>query len=384
MGMSNRERVQRIGWLDSLRGVAVLGVILVHVSQIANVGGPLGQICSMGRYGVQLFFVISAVTICLTYEKAVAVHGNRLATAMGWYVKRLLRIAPLYYLAAVVYFSEYLYVSYALHQDGHLKHPVWDLVDNLLFIHTWIPEANNSVVPGGWSIGVEVMFYALLPILMIWKDKRYFTIFLGGLCLGSLCISAYVCKIVTGTSNCGNTSFFYYWFPTQFPVILLGCIFYLAILRRLAHLKFSHAVAAACIGIVALITAPFFGSWGSIYPLLAPILFGVFSCCVILLLRDRDAESIVPRFLGKMGTCSYSMYLVHFLVLDFARLFFHLKVFAALHLPPLYLVVLYAVVTPITFAISLKTRDMIELPGIAIGHAWSNRILHASDAALRG
>jgi peptidoglycan/LPS O-acetylase OafA/YrhL len=36
---------------------------------------------------------------------------------------------------------------------------------NILLIHGLIPSACNNVVPGGWSIGTEVIFYCLFPMI---------------------------------------------------------------------------------------------------------------------------------------------------------------------------------------------------------------------------
>lgn len=65
--------LSRASYLDAARGLAILGVIGVHVSQhfksgIAGIDGALFA----GQFGVQLFFAISAYTMCLTLEQRIS------------------------------------------------------------------------------------------------------------------------------------------------------------------------------------------------------------------------------------------------------------------------------------------------------------------------
>src|SRR5258708_29037807 len=101
----------RIDALDAGRGVAICGVILVHVSLwIPDLPHWLELVASMGQYGVQLFFVISAVTITLSLDDdAKRFGGEPVTIAQRFYIKRFFRIAPLYYVAILAYaIADYL------------------------------------------------------------------------------------------------------------------------------------------------------------------------------------------------------------------------------------------------------------------------------------
>lgn len=43
------------------------------------------------------------------------------------------------------------------------KAPAWEVATIALFVHGFHPQSINSVVPGGWSIAVEMTFYAVFP-----------------------------------------------------------------------------------------------------------------------------------------------------------------------------------------------------------------------------
>ncbi len=56
-------------YIDSLRGLAILGVILVHSGQSAPpVNLNLLWIFGNSAAGVQLFYVISALTLCMSWN----------------------------------------------------------------------------------------------------------------------------------------------------------------------------------------------------------------------------------------------------------------------------------------------------------------------------
>jgi peptidoglycan/LPS O-acetylase OafA/YrhL len=79
-----RVNKQRLIWLDALRGLSALAVVLFHAS--------VGQWASHGYLAVDAFFVLSGVVIARAYEERL----KRGATA-GWFLRqRLARLYPLY------------------------------------------------------------------------------------------------------------------------------------------------------------------------------------------------------------------------------------------------------------------------------------------------
>lgn len=64
----------RIDWLDALRGWAILGVVLVHAGQSVHIeSGLSSQLTDAGRYGVQLFFIVSAPTASVVTSQVCSV-----------------------------------------------------------------------------------------------------------------------------------------------------------------------------------------------------------------------------------------------------------------------------------------------------------------------
>lgn len=93
------QRSQRIDFLDVLRGVAILSVLLVHVEQTAeyvlskspgSINGNITYVLSLGKYGVELFFTISGYLLYLIYY----VNVRKKISVRGYFDKRVARILP--------------------------------------------------------------------------------------------------------------------------------------------------------------------------------------------------------------------------------------------------------------------------------------------------
>jgi exopolysaccharide production protein ExoZ len=89
----------RLGYIDALRGYAILGVIVVHVAQcVPRLEWPLSLVASQGARGVQLFFVVSGLTLMLSW------HARNDGIA-AFYVRRVFRIVPMFWLAIALFVS---------------------------------------------------------------------------------------------------------------------------------------------------------------------------------------------------------------------------------------------------------------------------------------
>src|SRR6187551_2602544 len=98
--VTSTDRQQNLEFVDALRGVAILMVIITHVSPATpDVSGLMSNLCSYGRMGVQLFFVLSAFTLCLTYAN----RTNDPYSVSKFYIRRYLRISPMYYCGILFY-----------------------------------------------------------------------------------------------------------------------------------------------------------------------------------------------------------------------------------------------------------------------------------------
>ena len=92
------QNTERFGSLDGLRCLSIVAVIWCHTGGAVWTGVPL---LSRGHLGVELFFAISGflITTLLLRERR---QSGRIALG-NFYVRRTLRIFPLYYTVLLVY-----------------------------------------------------------------------------------------------------------------------------------------------------------------------------------------------------------------------------------------------------------------------------------------
>jgi peptidoglycan/LPS O-acetylase OafA/YrhL len=77
--------LKRIESFDFLKGLAILGVIIVHSSNsFPSLINVIDKLASLGRFGVQLFFLISAINICHTWK----LRENEISRIKKFYLRR--------------------------------------------------------------------------------------------------------------------------------------------------------------------------------------------------------------------------------------------------------------------------------------------------------
>ncbi len=151
--------------LDGLRGLAILGVLPVHFLSKTDLGW-LGFIDS-GDLGVKLFFVLSGFligsTLLAAREKIEnGTHSIR-KTLVNFYIRRSLRLFPLYYL--------YLLLSFFLIPQVR-EFIFWFITytQNILFFQE--PWIFTSFLAHLWTLAIEEQFYLISPIIILITPKK--------------------------------------------------------------------------------------------------------------------------------------------------------------------------------------------------------------------
>jgi peptidoglycan/LPS O-acetylase OafA/YrhL len=151
--------------LDSLRAFAVGLVLLYHFWR------PARQSVQFGPIGVRVFFVLSGflITGILLRSRWELDQGKVAARAAvtRFYIRRCLRIVPLYYLALVIAWYGYVYGA----RSGMAWHATY--LSNLYF---FLESASNAGRWGGhvahfWSLAVEEQFYLVWPWVILFTAR---------------------------------------------------------------------------------------------------------------------------------------------------------------------------------------------------------------------
>jgi len=344
--------MRRLAFVDCLRGLASFYVLVFHMTIMPvpalTVPPGLSRIILAGGSGVTMFFIVSAFSLC----HAMQAHDEPAGVVRNFYIRRFFRIAPLFYVMLAV-FLLYFRLAYSTVPPPGL------ILENLAFLFNFIPNQEGGLVWDSWTIGVEMPFYVIFPLLFFkaLSVRRLIGCFLLAV------FAAYAEHFVLSRFPGIHGRFFMYGLPRHLPVFILGMIAWLVFDRVIAQHGESRGeglllIAASLLAYLGLLFVPG-GSFG--YYLVAVsyigLLFGLALTPVSLFVNP------VTQLLGRL---SYSTYLIHPLII--CALYPVYRRFESLGLPIslrfcLCLAVTLAAVLPVA---GLSYR-WIEKPGMAFG-----------------
>ncbi len=353
---------QRYDYIDALRGWAILGVLLVHVwIWMGADNNFLTHLASKGAYGVQLFYLISAFTLLLSIQR------HRLAGHVSWrdyFIRRFFRVAPLFYVAMLTYGPMWQFVPRYWMPEGI---QFWHVLTSLSFTHGWHPKSVNAIVPGGWSMSVEMTFYLLFPLLCLWLTTLTRALIfllislLVGMAISELAYQYYLDEVPERFSYVIK-NFAYTYIPTaQLCVFALGFVtFYLFKYDFFSQPSKTKGIIITLIGILILIM---FLYW---VPPKIPEFFMFSIGFVVLLtgLKFYPMKLLVNPIINTIGKLSYSLYLTHFGVIFIFKTLLS-QYFQTLN-KDLALIIAFILVVLTSTLISAVSYRLIEQPGIRL------------------
>lgn len=146
--------------LDLIRGLAALSVSQYH---FMNWNG-VATVESMGTFAVYVFFILSGLTMMMVYGDRFA-DGVSPVAVRSFFRKRGARLLPLLMVVAVLSCAKQAIVA-------HADIPAAILTGTGLLALQMPGFLSNSV--GAWSLGIELAFYAVFPIVAMlarsWKS----------------------------------------------------------------------------------------------------------------------------------------------------------------------------------------------------------------------
>lgn len=290
--------------LDGLRGVAILLVVLYHNFDFIKQS-------FFGWLGVDLFFVLSGFLITTILMNEV----DKPFFLQNFYMRRMLRIFPLYYLCLVIFLIAFPLLGwYNQELNYFIQHQVWlwTYLQNWLYSFQLTDDAR--MLTHLWSLAVEEQFYLVWPflILLIRKPGRLFLVML------LLLLSVMVIRSVIWFQQIEDLNYTTLYTFTRIDGICIGSM--VALLMR-----FRPGLIDKNIGLVALFLAAlnflfFFLNQADKngYPFFAFVGYTTFCAMFGLLVHEvvNNSQSIFSkifsiqplRFFGKI---SYGFYIFH-------------------------------------------------------------------------
>ena len=166
----------RIYALDLCRGFCALGVAAYHLSMWSGIelSKFYGSILTLfGTYGVSVFFILSGYSLAHAYERDFSFSIDSRLLKL-YFCRRIGRLAPLFIAALVMsllgkyLFSETKSVDYM------------EVIASVTLIFGFFNPAATPVI-GGWSIGVEIVFYVFFPLLMLFRERSVSMLLVGAI-----------------------------------------------------------------------------------------------------------------------------------------------------------------------------------------------------------
>lgn len=352
-------------YITILRAIAILAVLIVHVKQQSNtehIHPYINSLMDNGARGVQLFYMLSAFTLFLSFNE----RGVNLA---DYFTRRFFRIAPLYYIAVVYYlWQDGFGPRYWLGDAPHVT--ASNIASNFVFLNGFNPYWITSIVPGGWSVTIEVVFYCLLPFLFkriknIRQAINFTLITLAFRFILFTLFSRY-CPI-TDHRLWGEYLFLY--LPNQLPVFALGIVLYYLVFDKV-NIKIGAKQLITCA--IVLIT-------GLSIPqaqLLPEIFyFGLAFLALVLALSNSNYKN---RALEYIGNISYTLYLSHWAAIYFLNRFKIMNRINATNEPTAFanFITNYLLVLSLSIAISTVLHYSVENPMINVGKKLIKKAPH--------
>lgn len=300
---------QRVLGFDFLRGLSAIGVAYYHILYWLS-GKPVGPY-SVGLYGVYIFFVLSGASIYIAYADKIRA-GYDLRKFLGL---RMLRLLPLFalvlFLAPLVDFGDFG------HYDGAYMSKT---LLNITFAFGVGNPGQISLATGGWSLGIEFVFYLLFPVILAfvsggWRSSLLF------LAAVAACQITYVGLQITGPGDLSKWVSY-----TQFlsfaGYFVAGCL--IGRVLQTGTLSSDGAIWQSALWIIFVTLAvvlvylggtfpeaPLLGKRGLVLPIVSA---GLVLVSVYLRFPKRTAFIAVA-----FGNMSYGLYLLHPIVYTLVR-----------------------------------------------------------------
>jgi peptidoglycan/LPS O-acetylase OafA/YrhL len=343
--------------LDSIRAIAVLLVIIWHWVPRTTVISKLHT----GGLGVDIFFVLSGFLITQILldnrNKAENSQVPRKTVLKNFYVRRVLRIFPIYYLTILAIII--------LNHRLSLLATRSEIVSDLTYInnfYVYFRKMWPAASPHFWSLAVEEQFYLMWPLLMLFLPKKFLLASIAG----------FITIGVVSQLMVSDYQFGYVLTNTCFDCFGMGALLAYMVVYKTKGLSKFHKLASgfALIGLVVL-ALDWHYNLSIRFGRFIHAILSVWVISYIVIFKDR--KTLLIRLLSNkliigIGKVSYGIYLYHVLYLYLgykfwgSHIFPHLTFVGSQYLAWIFLLVNFWI---LYFGAWLSWR-LIEMPFLSL------------------
>lgn len=350
--MTSKRRIESLDWL---RGFMALSIMVYHLTGwVFNMKWESNSLLGkLGIYSVSAFFLLSGLSMAIVYNRYI----TNFTTSIKFFIRRLFRIWPLLWICIALSVIPFIL------KNGFIgiANP-WKIFINMTTLFGFI-DPSNYINSGAWSIGNEMVYYALTPITIILFNKKlmYGNFLLFITFLISILFSFSFLDI---TKNLSNQWLIYINPFNNFVLYVLGVATYynfnkikISLIAFWTSLIFSISI---------FMFFPVSGDQINIVTGSNRIIFMVASFLLVLSFYKlpNEIECKIPKILSssfeQFGIATYGIYLLHPIVL-----FYWQRIIERLHIHNNYFTFFGCII--LTIAASLISFNFIESKIMAIG-----------------
>ena len=324
--MIDYKKISHFKGLNTLRFFAAFLVVLHHAESLRKDHGLQNRLYDYGLFrnganAVSFFFVLSGFLI--TYLLLKEREAKNDISVKQFYIKRIFRIWPLYFLMVIIgaiiqpYFIEWFHIPYEM---------PYTIGETWYYFVFFVPGMVNyffgsNLLEPLWSIGVEEVFYLIWAPLFKWLKKHVLTLLLSVIGFKLLLISinsywslpgvlSYVIRIhqfeAMAIGRLGAYLVYHYgkqinasWIysiPAQiglYSLILVFIVFGANIQSQIWHFFFENPIVSAIVP-------------------KALFLYLIIGVSVV----DKNLFTLENRVFSYLGEISYGIYMFHLLILS--------------------------------------------------------------------
>jgi peptidoglycan/LPS O-acetylase OafA/YrhL len=307
--------------LDGLRGIAAMLVVIFHFYSYPNGYystddySVYKKITEIGQHGVSLFFVLSGFVIT-----RILIHGKTDNHYFAsFFLKRILRIAPLYYMFLIIWFGVLPLIIQVASVPLSNQLPYYFYLQNVF--STFGVPLNGP--PHFWSLAVEEHFYMMWPFAVFYIPTKH----LGKVIGASVCLILLLkCIMIQNKLPIHDFTL------TRMDQILMGS--YLALLELKGYFKPQSVRYYLKLAFLVIPLALILHILGSHFHFAKELfkysLLGIVFASFLAVVLSLKSTSIVNRLLAiralqYLGRISYGIYVWHVIALIFLQFFFLTK-----------------------------------------------------------
>ena len=289
----------RLEALDFLRGLCAVAVAMYHYHMWSGAVVPRfveSLLAIAGTYGVSVFFILSGYSLAHAYhdkfQSSVSSHDYK-----RYLKRRIARLAPLFISAIILSIIGKMIVSHKLMD-------FYAIIANIFLVFGFVQPSNSPVI-GGWSIGIEVVYYIIFPLLILLLKNRWYILLFSAL------FTAWITMKVSGFGNL-EAGWSWYVHPANHLIF-----FVIGVYSRLGEqflrdrsVVFDRVLAIGCVAGIVMCAYKGLTEFEAVTGVMRFVLVILSSVLVLSASRLRF-RGVLGMTSGALGGLSYPLYLFH-------------------------------------------------------------------------